>query len=244
MSSNELVPKSAADEIRSVPAPTIRSMMPDSKRTSLIASSGISIERFAIQPWRWITRSLVTTKFDVSHHVTRGIGYRSIATIQIAGQSHQGPPSQLVRNPTATVSTIVYRAGSASAIGCGRRSRTRFSPSINRRRGNGMAGRYRGTRGPAIRSGRGTEVLDVAERDARLAGVGGQLERTEVVDADGAARRLLAVERPRAHHLADRRGHRQPFVANALGQRRVGRPVDRGEPLEERDQQLALAGAV
>jgi hypothetical protein len=107
-----------------------------------------------------------------------------------------------------------------------------------------MAGRYRGTQGPAIRTGRGTEVLDVAERDARLAGVGGQLERTEVVDADGAARRLLAVERPRAHHLADRRGHRQPFVANALGQRCVGRPIYRGEPLEERDQQLALTGAV
>src|SRR5262249_37049288 len=118
------------------------------------------------------------------------------------------------------------------------------SPSISRRRGNGMAGRYRGTPGPAIRSGRRTEVLDVAERDARLAGVGGQLERAEVVDADGAARGLFAVERARAYHLTDRRGHRQPVVTHALGQRGVGGPIDRGEPLEERDQQLALAGAV
>jgi hypothetical protein len=74
MSSKEFVPNSEADEIRSVPAPTIRSKMPCSKRTSLIASSGISIERFAIHPCRWITRSLVTAKFDVSQRISRGTG--------------------------------------------------------------------------------------------------------------------------------------------------------------------------
>src|SRR6478752_10207392 len=119
--------------------------------------------------------------------------------IQIAGQSHQGPPSQLARNPAATVTTIVYSAGSASWIGCGRRSSTRVSPSISRFLGNGMAGRYRGVRDPAIRSGRRPEVFDVAERDARLAGVGRQLQRAEVVDADSATGRLLAVERARPH---------------------------------------------
>ena len=43
-------------------------------RTSLIASSGISIECFAIQPSRWINRSVVTTKYDVSHQTSRRTG--------------------------------------------------------------------------------------------------------------------------------------------------------------------------
>src|SRR5690349_14977872 len=149
----------------------------------------------------------------------------SIATIQIAGHSHPGPPTQLARKPAATVTTMVYRAGSASAMGCGRRSRTRSSPSISRRLGNGMAGRYLGAPAQAIRSGVRPEMLDVAERDARLARIGRELERAEVVDADRAARRLLAVEGPRAHDLPDRRGDRKPFVSHPLGQRRVRRAI-------------------
>ena len=70
MSSNTCRPASDADWITSVPAPTIRSKTPCSKRTSLIASSGISIDRFAIRPCRWITRSVVTAKFDVSQPIS------------------------------------------------------------------------------------------------------------------------------------------------------------------------------
>ncbi len=72
MSSNVSVPRSDADEIISEPAPTIRSKIPCSKRTSLIASRGISIDRFAMKPWRWTTRSVVTTKFEVNHQTTLG----------------------------------------------------------------------------------------------------------------------------------------------------------------------------
>ena len=42
--------------------------------TSLIASSGISIERFANHPSRWMIRSLVTTKCDVSHRAAGRVG--------------------------------------------------------------------------------------------------------------------------------------------------------------------------
>src|SRR5262245_51979811 len=106
-----------------------------------------------------------------------------------------------------------------------------------------MAGRYRAPFGPAI-SVRGPQMFHIAERDARLARVGRELQRAEVVDADGTARRLLPVERAGADDLADRRGDGQPFVADALGQRRVGGTVDRGEALQERDEQFALTGAV
>ena len=58
----------------SVPAPTIRSKIPCSNRTSLILSSGISIERFAMKPSRWITRLVVTTNIDVTHHTSRRSG--------------------------------------------------------------------------------------------------------------------------------------------------------------------------
>ena len=58
----------------SVPAPMIRSKTPWENRTSLIASSGISMECFAIKPSRWIKRSLVTTKYDVSHQASRRTG--------------------------------------------------------------------------------------------------------------------------------------------------------------------------
>ena len=74
MNVNSLRPASLADWITSVPAPTIRSQIPCSNRTSLILSSGISIERFAINPSRWITRLVVTTNIDVTHHTSRRSG--------------------------------------------------------------------------------------------------------------------------------------------------------------------------
>jgi hypothetical protein len=55
----------------------IRSKTPWLNRTSLIASSGISIEDLAIHPCRWITRSLVTTKCDVAHRTARRAGYQT-----------------------------------------------------------------------------------------------------------------------------------------------------------------------
>src|SRR5262245_66548091 len=106
-----------------------------------------------------------------------------------------------------------------------------------------MAGRYRAPFGPAI-SVRGPQMFHIAERDARLACVGRELQRAEVVDADGTARRLLPVERAGADDLADRRGDGQPYVADAPGQRRVGGTVDRGAAAPGPDEQLAVARAV
>ena len=74
MNENSLRPVSLADWITSVPAPTMRSNRPCSNRTSLILSSGISIERFAMNPSRWITRLVVTTKLEVTHHTNRRTG--------------------------------------------------------------------------------------------------------------------------------------------------------------------------
>ena len=74
MLSKLLRPNSDAEEMTRVPAPTILSRIPCSKRTSLMASSGISIDRLAMNPCRWITRSLVTAKFEVSHAMSFGNG--------------------------------------------------------------------------------------------------------------------------------------------------------------------------
>jgi hypothetical protein len=74
MALNSSRPDSLADWMISVPAPIPRSKMVCRNRTSLMASSGISIDRLAIHPSRWMTRSLVTTKCDVSHHTRRRSG--------------------------------------------------------------------------------------------------------------------------------------------------------------------------
>ena len=71
---NSSRPDSLADCTTSVPAPMMRSKTLCLNRTSLIASSGISMECFAIQPSRWINRSVVTTKYDVSHQISRRTG--------------------------------------------------------------------------------------------------------------------------------------------------------------------------
>ena len=90
----EFVPNSDAELISKVPAPTIRSQIRCSNLTSLIASSGISIERFAMKPCRWITRSLVTAKFDVSQSISLRSG------IQHEDHDEQDPARSTPRSRT------------------------------------------------------------------------------------------------------------------------------------------------
>ncbi len=65
-------PNSPADSSVRSPAPMTRSNTPWWNRTSLIFSSGISIDRFDSHPERWMSRSEVTTKCEVSHRTIRG----------------------------------------------------------------------------------------------------------------------------------------------------------------------------
>ena len=74
MSSNVVGPSLLAERIMRSPAPIMRSKTPCLNRMSLICSSGISIDWRAIHPSRWITRSEVTTKYEVSQAVSRRIG--------------------------------------------------------------------------------------------------------------------------------------------------------------------------
>src|SRR4030095_2315182 len=119
------------------PAPIIRSNTPWWNRTSLIASSGISIERFAIHPSRWMTRSDVTTKYDVSHatNLRTGNQIRTNTAMAVAPQSvtsrpvpSSGPYDTAAIQPAIT--RIVTIAGITRAIQCGPSSRTSFSCSI------------------------------------------------------------------------------------------------------------------
>jgi len=59
------------DSIVRSPAPIIRSNTDWVKRTSLMFSSGISMDFLANQPERWMSRSVVTTKCDVAHATIR-----------------------------------------------------------------------------------------------------------------------------------------------------------------------------
>ena len=108
------VPNSEADEIRSVPAPTIRSQIPWSNRTSLIASRGISIDRFAMNPSRWITRSVVTAKFEVSHQISRRNGYSTKITKNSAHQI-QEEKSTVAVSQIATASSATTTSTEAPA---------------------------------------------------------------------------------------------------------------------------------
>src|SRR5919106_4573088 len=86
MSRKWFCPYSLPDWIRRLPAPTRRSNKVWVNVTSLIRSSGISIDRFASQPERWITRSVVTTKCDVIQARKARMGY------QEDGAAHQRQP--------------------------------------------------------------------------------------------------------------------------------------------------------
>ena len=124
----------------------------------MIASSGISIERFAIHPSRWMTRSDVTTKCDVAQamNLRTGNEIRTKTAIAVAPQTTtsrlvpcRAPYDDREDHPTTT--RIVTIAGITSAIQCGRSSRTSSSLSIR-----SLA---RGTARAAIL----LQVLDLAE---------------------------------------------------------------------------------
>ena len=69
MSVKRFWPDSPADSMTRSPAPITRSMMRCPNVTSLIVSSGISFERFAMTPERVITRSLVSTNSVKRHRI-------------------------------------------------------------------------------------------------------------------------------------------------------------------------------
>src|SRR5581483_9661069 len=149
MSWNVSLPRSPADSMMRSPAPMIRSNTPWWNRTSLIASSGISIESFAIHPCRWMIRSEVTTKCEVRNRTRSRTGHHTstaIPTPQVSqNRTSWAPPLGRFRNARTQPATTkaVTIAARARAIGCGRRSRTSSSPSTSSRLGNATPGRYR-----------------------------------------------------------------------------------------------------
>src|SRR5512132_2354746 len=225
MSPNTSRPNSLAELMMRSPAPIIRSNTPWWNRTSLIASSGISIERFAIHPSRWMTRSDVTTKYDVTHatNLRTGNQIRTKIAIAVAPQNvtsrpvpSSGPYDTAAIQPAIT--RIVTIAGITRAIQCGRSSRTSCSFSIRSLRGNGMGGIL-------------LQVLDLSEPHDLVARRRSDDQSAELVDVHG----LALDDRSgggRPHPRSERHAHVPVGRDHAPGEGRGGGLVpadERGE---------------